>query len=127
MAKILHVVERAWQGTLEEQDDQILWLAAAMGGAGAEQAILLRGPAVGYAVRGQSVGELSVAGVKAGNPPKLDEDLAKLIGKGIQVFAVQEDAAARGITPAETVANVEWIAKSEVPTLFESSGRIFAW
>src|SRR4051794_24463152 len=115
MAKILHVVERAYQGTLEEQDDQILWLAGAMQGAGAEQAILLRGPAVSYAVRGQSVGELSVAGVKAGNPPKLDEDLSKLIAKGVQIFAVQEDAVVRGITPDETVSNVEWVARSEVP------------
>lgn len=127
MAKILHVVERAYQGTLEEQDDQILWLAGAMHGAGADQAILLRGSAVGYAVRGQDVGELVVGGVKAGNPPKLDQDIAKLISKGVQVFAVQEDAVARGITPDETVPNVEWIARSEVASLFENSERVLAW
>ncbi|MFN7135571.1 MAG: hypothetical protein ACK4N5_26100, partial [Myxococcales bacterium] len=103
------------------------WLAAAMHGAGAEQALLLRGPAVGYAVKGQDVGELVVGGVRAGNPPRIDADVQKLIDKGVPVFLVQEDAVARGITPADAVPRVEWIARSEVASLFVGAGRVFAW
>ena len=72
MGKILNIVERAYQGTLEEQDDQALWLVHALKNAGMEQTVLLRGPGTAYAVNGQGVGELTVGGKRAGNPAKMD-------------------------------------------------------
>lgn len=127
MAKILNVVERAYQGTLEEQDDQALWLVHALRKAGGEHAILLRGPAVSYAVTGQHPGALSVAGQKAGNPPKLDEDLKKLCAAGVDLYAVREDAAQRGISPEEAIKEVRWVSRAEVPKLFIEAARVFAW
>lgn len=127
MAITLNVVERAYQGTLEEQDDQALWLVSALKSAGLEQAVLLRGPATAYAAREQSVGTLSIGGVEGGHAPRLDAELERLVEKGVAVYAVAEDAAERGIEPEDAVAGVTWIDRAGVAGLFREAGRIFAW
>ncbi len=127
MSKTLSIVERAYQGTLEEQDDQAIWLVHALKNAGLDQAILLREPAVSYAVRDQNVGAFAIAGVGAGNPPRIDEDLRKVAAKGVELYAVREDAEARGVRPEDALAEVKWISRAEVPALLQKSKRIFAW
>ena len=127
MGKILNIVERAYQGTLEEQDDQALWLVHAMQNAGAEHTILLRGPATAYAVRGQFIGSLKIAGKEAGNPPKLDEDLVKLSKKGVDIYLVEEDAAERGISPDAIISEVKLVSRAGVADLFIQAKHIFAW
>ena len=50
--KTLNIVESAYRGVMEEQDDTILWALAAMQGAGAEHTVVLRGNVVNYVVAG---------------------------------------------------------------------------
>lgn len=127
MSGILNIIERAYQGTLEEQDDQALWLVHALKKAGGAHQVLLRGSATAYAVPDQTVGELSIGGVPSGHPPRLDQDLAKLIAAGVPVSAVLEDAEERGIATASTVAGINWVKQAEVAGLFAEAERVFAW
>ena len=127
MTAILNIVERAYQGTLEEQDDQALWLVHSLKKAGGDHAILLRGPATAYTVRGQSVGEGAIGGARFGNPARLDRDLENLISAGVTVHAVREDAVERGIDPDAAVPGLKWVGRAEVAGLFEAASRVFAW
>lgn len=127
MTTILNIVERAYQGTLEEQDDQALWLIHALKNAGTAQSVLLRGPATGYAVREQLTDSLKIGGVKPGNPSRIDQDLQRLIEAGVKVWAIREDAKERGIAPEDTLAGIQWVDRAEVAGLFQEAARIFAW
>ena len=79
--KTLNIVESAYRAVMEEQDDTILWLLAAMQGAGAEHTVVLRGNAVNYAVAGQGVPGLTVGEWKQTQAPKMDRDVLDLIEK----------------------------------------------
>jgi hypothetical protein len=127
MADILNIVERAYQGTLEEQDDQALWLIHALRKAGGEHRILLRGPATAYAVKGQGGGAVSIAGIQSGNPARPDQDLGKLAAAGVPIHAVREDAEERGISEPDVIPELHWISRAEVPTLIREARRVFAW
>jgi hypothetical protein len=84
---------------MEEQDDTILWLLAAMQGAGAEHTVVLRGNAVNYAVAGQGVAGLTVGEWKQTQAPRMDRDVQDLIDKRkIPVYVVADDLADCGIT-----------------------------
>lgn len=125
--KVLQVIEQAYRCTVEEQDDPIVWITHAMKGAGAELALLLRGNAVNYAVRGQDASGLAFGERKQTHPPHIDQDIAKLVGKGVDVFVVDDDAAARGLERGDLVEGVKGVARSAVPALFERYDQIWHW
>jgi hypothetical protein len=128
MAKrILQVVESAYRGTLEEQDDTVIWLTHAMRGAGAQLTVLLRGNAVNYAVKGQDASGLAFGEKRQTQPPKLDDDLAKLASKGVPVYLVEEDAKERGILPGDRLATVEAVRRDSVAKLFAAHDLVCHW
>jgi len=125
--KALQIVEAAYRGTIEEQDDTIVWLTHAMKGAGGELDLLLRADAVNYAVKGQDASGFRVGSWHQTQPPRIDNDVAALVPKGIKVYAVSEDAVARGLSVDDMVDGVETVPRAGLPQLFAGYDHIWHW
>jgi hypothetical protein len=114
--KTLNIVESAYRAVMEEQDDTILWLLAAMQGAGAEHTAVLRGNAVNYAVAGQGAPGLTIGGWQQTQAPRMDNDVIDLIEKRkIPVLVIEEDLAVRGIDRGQLVPGVEVLSAKMLP------------
>lgn len=125
--KALNVIGTAYRGTLEEQDDTIVWVTHALKGAGAELDVLLRGSAVNYASKAQQVPALSFGERTQKNAPHLAEDVAALMGKGVNVYVVDEDVAERGLAGGDLIDGLAFVKRADMPGLFESYDRVWAW
>lgn len=125
--KALQVVESAYRCTIEEQDDPAIWITHAMKGAGADLAVLLRGNAVNYAVKGQDAAGLTFGGVKQSQPPRLDRDIVGLVEKGLEVYVVEEDLAERGILASMLVTGVRLAPRARLATIFDAHDQIWHW
>ena len=127
MAKILSVVERAYHGTIEEQDDTILWLSHMIKNAGGDISILLRGNAVNYGVMGQDASGLQFGDVALTVPPTLDTDVVNLIGAGVPTYVVKEDLEDRGIRTEELADGLNLVGRGDLADLFDSHDAIWHW
>ena len=126
--KTLNIVECAYRAVMEEQDDTILWLLAAMQGAGAEHTVVLRGNAVNYAVAGQGAPGLAIGGWKQTMAPRMDNDVIDLIDKRkIPVFVIEEDLAARGIERRELVPGIELLSSKMLPQCMAKYDIVSHW
>ena len=126
--KTLNIVESAYRAVMEEQDDTILWLLAAMQGAGAEHTVVLRGNAVNYAVAGQGVPGLTVGDWKQTQAPKIDHDVVDLIEKRkIPVYVIAEDLSDRGIDQSELVPGVKSLARTALSELCDEYALVNHW
>jgi len=125
--KVLNIVETAYRATLEEQDDTVLWLTQVLQWAGADMSLLLRGNAVNYAARGQDASGLALGEWRQTQPPRLEQDLERLLGKGVRVLAVADDLGERGLEPRDLVSGVETVARSGLPSLLERYDQVWHW
>ena len=125
--KVLNIVEAAYRGTLEEQDDTIIWICHAMKGASADIDVLLRGNAVNYAVKAQDASGLVFGAAQQTQPPKLAEDLAKLKGKGVKVYVVEDALSERGIDANELIDGVDLIPRNSLAKLFADYDQVWHW
>lgn len=125
--KILQILETAYRCNSEEQDDPIIWIAHAMKGAGATLDVLLRGNSVSYGVRGQDASGLRFGEKRQTQPPRIDDDLARLMGKGVEVYIVEEDAAERGIEPGDLLGGVKTLSRAGIIKLFGGYEQIWYW
>ncbi len=126
--KTLNIVECAYRAGMEEQDVTILWLLAAMQGAGAEHTVVLRGNAVNYAVAGQGAPGLAIGGWEQTTAPHMDNDVIDLIDKRkIPVFVIEEDLAARGIGRDELVPGVELMSSAMLPKRMAEYDIVSHW
>ncbi len=125
--KALNIIETAFRATLEEQDDPVVWITHAMKGAGADLAVLLRGNAVNYAVTGQDASGLAFGDRRQTQPPRLADDVAGLIGKGIDVYIVREDVDDRGLGEGDLIPGLKGIARSDLPRLLDDYDQVWHW
>jgi len=126
--KTLNIVESAYRAVMEEQDDTILWVLAAMAGAGADHTVVLRGNAVNYAVAGQGGPGLTVGEWKQTQAPKMDRDVLDLIEKRkIPVYVIEEDLADRGIEHGELVPGVQMLPRTALAGLFVDYAVVNHW
>lgn len=125
--KILNIIEAAYRGTIEEQDDTILWLTNIMKGAGGDFTVLVRGNAVNHCVTAQDCSGLSFGSWEQMQPPRLAEDTASLIAKGVEVHYVVEDAADRGLQPGDMVPGVKPISRAAVAGLCNAHDQVWHW
>jgi intracellular sulfur oxidation DsrE/DsrF family protein len=125
--KILQVIESAYRATIEEQDDTVVWFTHAIKGGGAEVTVLLRGGAVNYGARGQDASGLAFGDKKQTRPPDLAGDLERLIAKGVDVYVVHEDVAARGLASGDLVEGLKPIERSGLPALCGRHDLIWHW
>jgi hypothetical protein len=126
--KTLNIVESAYRAVMEEQDDTVLWLLAAMQGAGAQHTVVLRGNAVNYAVAGQGVAGLAVGQWKQTQAPRMDRDVIDLVEKRkIAVYLIEEDLAERGIDRGELVPGVNLIGRKALPKLVTEHEVVAHW
>jgi predicted peroxiredoxin len=127
MAKILNIVETAYRGTLEEQDDTILWLTHMLKNAGADIAVLLRANAVNYAAKGQDASGLHFGDSEMTHPPEIDKDVEKMIQKGISIYLVEEDARERGLADGDLLDGIRKIKRQGIPQLIDEHDQVWHW
>jgi intracellular sulfur oxidation DsrE/DsrF family protein len=125
--KTLNIIETAYRATVEEQDDTVVWVVHAMRGAEADVAVLLRGAAVNYAVRDQDASGLRFGDITQRHPPDLSGDVAKLVQRGVPVYYLSDDLAARGIREDELLSGLLPITRASLPRLFEGFARVWHW
>jgi len=125
--KVLQIVSTAYRATLEEQDDTILWLTQAMKGAGGDLTVLLTGNAVNYALQGQDASGLTFGQWRQTEPPRIEDDLARMIAKGIPVYAAADDLAERGMMDSALVKGVIRIGRPDVARLMNTFDQVWRW
>ena len=125
--KTLTIIETAYRGTLEEQDDTVVWITTAMKGAGGDFTVLLRGNAVNYAVKTQKTPALSFGDWRQKNPADIAGDVQRLQGKGVDIFVLEEDVAARGLERTDLIDNVKSVNRAGVAKLVDQHDRVWYW
>ena len=125
--KILQIIESAFRGTLEEQDDAVIWLTHAMKGAGGDLTVLLRGNAVASAAKGQDASGLSLGDWKQTQPPDIEGQVGGLVGKGVEVYYIEEEAAERGLKAGDLIDGLKPISRDGLAGLLGSHDQVWHW
>ena len=98
-----------------------------MKGAGGDFTVLMRGNAINHCVKAQDCSGLSFGGWEQMQPPRLADDTASLIAKNVEVCYVTEDAADRGLRPADLVPGLKAVGRDAVAGLCEAHDQVWHW
>ncbi len=125
--RVLQIIESAYRGTLEEQDDTIVWLTHCLRSAGAEVSVLLKDNAVNYVLVGEDASGLKFGSWEQTNPPNIAAQIAALLEKQVPVHVVHEDLERRGLLGARRLDGVRLVSKLTIPQLTEEHDRVLHW
>lgn len=125
--RVLSVVGTGYRATIEEQDDTTLWFTSMCSSAGLDLAVLLRGHAVNYAVRGKDTPGFALGDLAVEPPPALDHDLEELVAKGVAVHYVTEDLSELGVSESKLVGGLKAVGRADLPVLFSGYDQIWNW
>ena len=125
--KVLNIVETAYRATLEEQDDPVVWILHAMKGAGADHSVVLSGNAVNYAVMAQGVPPLMFGDKVQKHAPRIAEQVAGLVAKGVEVMVVRECLSARGIDEEELMDGLTLVKRTALPKIMNGCDQVWHW
>lgn len=125
--RILQILTTGYRGTLEEQDDQVLWLVHMLHNNGADTDVLLRGAASNYIVRQQDASGLCIGDRAQTQPPDIANEVNALTRKGVRVFVLTDDLKSRGIRRNETLEDLTWLTLAELPALLRSYDQVWQW
>ena len=125
--KVLQIIETAYRATIEEQDDTCVWIVHAMRGGGADIAVLLRGNAVNYGCKSQDASGLAFGEKRQSHPPNIAGDVAGLIGKGVEVYVVEDDCAERGLERGDLIEGLKSVKRGGLAKLFAGYDQVWHW
>ncbi|GGW13138.1 hypothetical protein GCM10018980_76550 [Streptomyces capoamus] len=122
--RALAIVERAYRGAVETQFSDALYCAYLfhihLGGLD----LLLRGPAVTYAVRGATPAlRLGGQDLHTVNDPRVN--LAVLLDSGVGVWVEEPDLPAHGLSPAALLPDVRTVPAGEITARWSAYRSVF--
>lgn len=124
---ILNVVESAFRTLVEEQDDTILWLSQSLERAGAELSVLLKGNASLYAYAISPLPALTIGNWEQTRPADVRKDIQRLVGAGVPVYVIEEDAHARGLAGASPLEGVKTVPRRQLARLYDAADQVWHW
>ena len=127
MKKVLCILETAYRGTLEEQDDAALWFTHSLKNAGGDMGVLLRGNAVNYAITDQDPTGITIGKIEIERPLHPERALLDMKAAAIPVRVVREDVEERGIPIERVVKSVELVNRAELPGLLSQYDQVWHW
>ncbi len=125
--RALQIIEAGYRGTLEEQDDTIIWLTHAMKGIDADISVLLCGNAVNYILADQTPPMLQFGNWTQTQATDIEGDLVKLIDKDVEVYVVKEDLKSRGLINRKNIDGIKLIERNQLPSLLEQYDQLWHW
>lgn len=125
--KVLQMVSCAYRATIEEQDDTILWLTQAMRNAGADIDVLLTGNAVNYALPAQDASGITFGAWRQTQPPRIEDDIARMLDKGVRVVALAEDLQERGLKREMIAPGIEVLARGDAAAMLADYDQVWRW
>ncbi|MGA2411344.1 MAG: DsrE family protein, partial [Candidatus Binataceae bacterium] len=111
---------------LDNQDSTAVQMAHSLNRAGTQIDLLLRGNAVNYAVRaGASMPALLASAAAA--RPALGSGLVRLVGEGVQIFAVGDDLAERGLEAPALLPGIKMVSRASLVSLPGGYDQVWQW